>query len=262
MPLLFLHNGGASHKIWERQVAYFADRYECFSFDLPGYGASADPALRYPLQSYVDFLEAFTSAKKISNLTLIGNCIGSAISLSYAMRNPLSVDRLVLFNLLTNATVRDGELAYIFNATERLPALRPILRSLLGSLPVPAIAAKMCAMMQYGDGGDRDPELRSHLISLYHQKGQMKALAEILIDVDSFRKLDEFAVSPNFPNVLLIWGASNRILRCRGGRELASRLKPQRFEVIAGAGHLPMHESAGEVNHIIDEFLSASAAAR
>jgi pimeloyl-ACP methyl ester carboxylesterase len=53
----------------------------------------------------------------------------------------------------------------------------------------------------------------------------------------------------------MFWGSDNKILRIGGGRSIAGRLKPFRFEILAGAGHLVMHESSEEVNRIMDEFL-------
>jgi pimeloyl-ACP methyl ester carboxylesterase len=254
-PMLFLHNGGTFHKIWERQIAHFVDRFECFAFDLPGYGASANPRARYPLATYVEFLDEFIASNTIGGMTLVGNCIGSAISLSYAMRNPRAVDRMVLFNVLTDSTVRNGDLGIIFNATDNIPVIRPALRMLLGSLPVPTALARFLVAKQYGEKTGRDQALAAELAVLYRQKGQVRTLAEILIDIPAFKKLDEFVIPRNFPDVLVIWGSSNRILRCSGGQELVRRLRPARFEILSGAGHLSMHEMSAEANRIMDDFL-------
>jgi pimeloyl-ACP methyl ester carboxylesterase len=254
-PMLFLHNGGASHKIWERQSAHFADQFECFTFDLPGYGASANPKKRYPLKLYVEFLSAFITARNLQRVVLVGNCIGSATSLLYTIQSPRVVERLILFNLLTDATVRDGNLGLIFKATEPVPFLRPILRSISESLPIPDFLAKRFVSMQFKEGGKHDPKLAAELTALYHHKGQVKALSDILVDIPSFKPLDQYTIPPDFPKTLLIWGSDNKILRCRAGRIVADRLKPDRFEILEGAGHIAMHEFSSDANRIMDDFL-------
>ena len=39
-PLVFVHNGGMDHRLWEAQVAHFAPGRRVIALDLPGFGAS------------------------------------------------------------------------------------------------------------------------------------------------------------------------------------------------------------------------------
>ncbi|MBF0395952.1 MAG: alpha/beta hydrolase, partial [Desulfobacterales bacterium] len=123
-PVIFLHNGGNSHVIWERQISFLSDSHECYAFDLPGYGMSANPGIRYSLSLYTGFLDEFLLRSSLGPVTLVGNCIGSAIALRYAIEKPINVDRLVLFHILSKSTVRDGMIGPVFRATELIPTLR------------------------------------------------------------------------------------------------------------------------------------------
>jgi len=255
-PLLFLHNGGNSHIIWQRQLQHFAASHECFAFDLPGYGKSVNLSMRYSLQFYVDFLREFMTQMGIEKVTLVGNCVGSAISLSHAIEQPESVERLILFNILTKATVWDGILGPFFKLTAPVPFMRPLLKSTFGGIRSPAVVSRYSVAKQYGNKSVRDPRLDAELCALYRQKGQVGALADILVDINSFDRLDRFRMPEGFPPTIVLWGEDNHVLPCPAGRRLVGMLRPRRFEVIAGAGHLVMHESAEAVNTLIDVFLA------
>ena len=170
-PLLFLHNGGNSHIIWQRQLQHFAASHECFAFDLPGYGKSVNLSMRYSLQFYVDFLREFMTQMGIEKVTLVGNCVGSAISLSHAIEQPESVERLILFNILTKATVWDGILGPFFKLTAPVPFMRPLLKSTFGGIRSPAVVSRYSVAKQYGNKSVRDPRLDAELCALYRQKG-------------------------------------------------------------------------------------------
>ena len=255
-PLLFLHNGGNSHAIWNRQLSHFANAYECFAFDLPGYGKSTNPSTRFTLRSYVDFLQEFMRRMEMERVILIGNCVGSAIALAHAMEKPESVERLVLFNVLTKSTIREGLLGPLFKLTAPVPFVRPLLRSACGGFRAPRFIAKYSVAMQYGKKNACDPRLDAQLCALYNQKGQVGALTDILVDIDAFDKFDRFRIPDEFPPVYVMWGQYNNVLPCQSGRRLVDTLRPKRFEVIEGAGHLAMYEAAEEVNARIEDFFS------
>lgn len=257
-PVLFLHNGGNSHVIWERQISHFAASYECFAFDLPGYGRSANTSMRFTLRFYVDFLREFMRRMGMAKATLVGNCVGSAISLRHAIEKPESVERLVLFNILTKTTVRDGMLGPFFKLTAPVPFVRRLLRSAFGGMRAPGLICEYSVAKQYGAKSVRDPSLDAELCGLYGRKGQVGALADILVDINSFGVLDRFRITDGFPPTLVIWGEDNNVLPCPGGRALVEMLHPKRFEVIEGAGHLVMHEAADDVNALIEDFFEES----
>jgi pyruvate dehydrogenase E2 component (dihydrolipoamide acetyltransferase) len=53
--------------------------------------------------------------------------------------------------------------------------------------------------------------------------------------------------------VQLIWGREDRIIPAAHAEALGSRLP---VHIIEAAGHLPHMEKAGEVNRLIEQFLS------
>jgi len=250
-PIIFLHNGGNSHIIWNRQLDYFSGSHTCYAFDLPGYGMSVNTNARFPLELYTSFLDEFITSRKLAPVTLVGNCVGSATALTYAMKKPQNVDKLILFNVLTKATVWDGFWGIFFKLTAPAPSLRPLLRKAFGNWIIPKLVANFSVATQFGNRGHRDPEFVKELKKLYGQKGQLGALIDILTDIESFVPMDNFLIPQKFPETLVIWGEKNRILPLKSGQKLCAKLKPHRLEVIKGGGHVVMHQLHQEVNALM-----------
>jgi len=254
-PMLLLHNGGASHRIWERQIEHFSASHRCIAFDLPGYGRSADAGLRTSLGFHVDWLDAFCTLHGIEGATLVGNCMGSAIALAYANAFPARVERLVLFHPLTKRTVLAGPYAPIFRLTT--PRLRNALRALAMRLTTPRIFVKRAVRAHWGSGDRPDAALAAELARLYRQRGQLAALSDLLVDADAFAALDRLTLPPSFPRTLVVWGEENEVLPIAGGRSLARDLAPHRFVCVPGGGHLLMHQHFTRANRIMEKFFDA-----
>ena len=154
-PVIMLHNGGSSHAIWAEVANRLAGKYEIFALDLLGFGNSAKPGAGYTLDNYVAMLEEFVSSRALEKVALVGNCMGSAISLAFTDRHPDKVKALVLCNPLTESTFLGGWLGPFLWIRERMPGINRQVYRLLGQLEahqrhrlgrhsVPAGAARPC----------------------------------------------------------------------------------------------------------------------
>jgi pimeloyl-ACP methyl ester carboxylesterase/ribosomal protein S18 acetylase RimI-like enzyme len=260
-PILFLHNAGTSSAIWSSQVAHFSREYTCYLIDLPGYGASVQGERKFSLHFYTQFLDHFLAQNQISSAILVGNCLGSAISLQYAIQNPDKIEGLLLFHLLTRAIAREGMLKTLFILTERISAFRKFLGENLASFTLPNGLGRLAIKFQLGGRAEVGPVLQELLIRQITQKGILAALANILVSIDSFQLLDQFKVTGTFPKTLFVWGTKNRILPYSAGIKYFknsgfNQFESFEFRSVKGGGHLVMCEMGEECNLVIAKFLS------
>ncbi|ETR67899.1 MAG: hypothetical protein OMM_11098 [Candidatus Magnetoglobus multicellularis str. Araruama] len=113
-PLIMLHNGGNDHRIWDYQVHYLQNYFDIYTIDLLGYGQSDKPEIDYTLDLYTQLLDQFIQSHEFDQVSLMGHCIGSAISLSYALQNPEMVNYLVLMNIASIQTLSQGYLGKLY----------------------------------------------------------------------------------------------------------------------------------------------------
>jgi len=55
-PMVFLHNGGTSHRTWEPLIERYAADYDVVAPDMLGFGRSGRPKIDYSLDLHVEML--------------------------------------------------------------------------------------------------------------------------------------------------------------------------------------------------------------
>jgi pimeloyl-ACP methyl ester carboxylesterase len=87
--VVLLHSALGDSRLWHRQVAALAGRYEVVAPDLPGWGRSPLPTEPF---SFVEVVDALLPA------ALVGNSFGGAIALRTALAYPDRVSKLMLID--------------------------------------------------------------------------------------------------------------------------------------------------------------------
>lgn len=256
-PIIFLHNGGTSHVIWKEVIANLNDTFEIFAMDLLGYGTSSKPKEDFALDIHVDILEAFIEHHQLNEVTLVGNCMGSAMSLKYSMRHPENVSSLILVNPLTVQTFTTGYLGTFLKLRQSAPGFSKTLYRGLGRLRLNNMISRQSLRMQFGSiGKSRKLEKTEDLCACFTRDGQMDSLLRTLDDLVNYDIFDKFVPAENFPRICTIWGLENQILSAEAGRQLNTTLQPEREEWIVGGGHLVMMEEPQKVADIIRAFIN------
>ncbi len=259
-PVIMLHNGGASHAIWQDVATRLADRYEIFALDLLGFGDSAKPGVGYTLDNYVAMLEEFVRVHGLDKVALVGNCMGCAISLAFTERHPDSVTALVLCNPLTESTFLGGWLGPLLWLRERLPAVNRAAYRLIGRLKLTTGMGSAATLFQLGpQGRGRKVHRNADVAGCYASTGQLESLLGVLDDLQNYAVIDELTPRPGFPPICTIWGMKNKIVSPSAGRRLNATLHPARQEWLDDCGHLLMLERPDEVADVIDGFVRSAA---
>ncbi|VVE70015.1 3-oxoacyl-ACP reductase [Pandoraea captiosa] len=100
-PVIFIHGSGpgaSGYSNFKGNYQEFADHgHRVIVFDLPGYGLSSKPAdAEYVLDFFVDALKALLDSLGIGRCALVGNSLGGAVAIKYAVDRPDAVTHLVL----------------------------------------------------------------------------------------------------------------------------------------------------------------------
>lgn len=229
-PMIFLHNGGSSHRIWENQLRHFSRKYRVYAMDNLGFGQSDKPDIDYPLDLHIDQLAAFIEHIGAERVILVGHCMGGAMSLNYTARYPEKVRKLILCNVYTEQTLLSGILAGRYRAYSSDPA---VLNRAIED------AKKASAKNAYSD----DPM-------------SQVALARVIARADTYGMSDRLKLPSNMPPMLLLWGEQNPVVTCESGKALRDRLKPQAFVQLANCKHMAMVEDPQAFNEAMESFLT------
>lgn len=255
IPMILLHNGGNDHRIWDYQSSLFGTSHRIIAPDHPGYGQSDKPLVNYSLHFYADYIRSFIEHLGASRPVLVGNCIGSAMALQYALENPGKVRALVLFNLATEQTLLHGVFGYMYRMVQKSPRIRNVFAQVADIKAFSRMVRMMGFRILYGKTGDPDESFRDHLLTLYSGLEQMPVLYNLLSNFASFRKLDTAGRPADFPPCCMIWGRQNHILSAPHGEEYAMRFGADDCFMVDECGHMVMREKHEGVNHVMSDFL-------
>ncbi len=257
--IVMLHNGGTSSAIWRRQIEALSDRYRVVALDLPGFGSSPRAATPAQLPAMVELVAALIRAQDLAPALLVGNCMGTNIAASLARRAPELVAGILAINPLTEASFSAGGIGFLHRMARVAAGPTRVLRSLSRRLRPPRAVGVASLRFQLGRKGvalglHRDPELLACQI----RADQLPALVDVLDDMAAYGELDAQGVPAGTP-VWIVWGEQNRVLSRRRAAHLDQVMHPERVEILAGCGHLPMLEEPAAVTALI-EALSARTA--
>lgn len=124
-PAVFVHGSGpgaSGHSNFKHNAPAFVEAgFRTVVVDLPGYGQSSKPAdVEYTLDFFVAALRAQLLALELPRCVLVGNSLGGAIALKYALDYPEHVSRLVM---MAPGGVEDRETYFRMEGIEKMVSL-------------------------------------------------------------------------------------------------------------------------------------------
>lgn len=135
-PIFFLHGGLLDLTSWDEQVPAFAERYRVIRYDLRGYGQSESSAQSF---SHADDLKSLLDYFGISEAVLVGNSLGSRVSIEFAADAPDRVAALILsspgiggFEWSEEWTTYESEIGEALGRGNIQEAMNSVLRLTLG----------------------------------------------------------------------------------------------------------------------------------
>ncbi len=98
-PLVFIHGGWLSEKMWQNQVERFEGEYRVITYDIRGHGQTG-PSLKstYSIELFVEDLRRLLTNLSVEMPILCGLSLGGMIAQKYASRFANDVSGIILAN--------------------------------------------------------------------------------------------------------------------------------------------------------------------
>jgi pimeloyl-ACP methyl ester carboxylesterase len=245
-PLVMIYGWGGSLYMFRHGLRLLPPLgIRAISVDLRGYGLSDKPRVRgaYTLDVYIADLDALLDALELPRAALMGQSMGGAVALRYALRRPERVTRLVLINPAALVPiVYPALLGAAPRGLARLVRERFIPRSLI---------ALIMRRLAYADASrvtDRDID---EYWAPARLPGYVHAANAALHEFDWRPLTPGEAASLAVPTLVML-GKRDRLIR--KARTNAERLRGSRVYEMEG-GHLINEEHPDEFYRVVGEFV-------
>ncbi|MGA1475093.1 MAG: alpha/beta fold hydrolase [Prochlorothrix sp.] len=269
-PLLCLHGFGASGQHWRHNLGVWGQHTPTYALDLLGFGASEKAAAPYNPAFWgelgADFCQEFIGQPCV----LVGNSLGSVVTMTVAQQRPQWVRGLVWVNLPDNSLVLPSIPAAIDRWIRPLQRWsQPLSRGLQWAGTGPWVINPILAVVRsprllypalasaYGDKNAVDGELRSLVRDPAHDRHAAQALRFITRGMGQIpASLRAKRVVPQLQvPILLLWGQCDRLVPPALGPACAALNPRIRLVEVAGAGHCLQDECPDRVNAWVLEWV-------
>lgn len=214
--LLFIHGGGVSSWMWDKQIHFFKNNFNCITVDLPEHGLQQDGEIFTIAESANNIIQFIEQMKIKKPITVIGFSLGAQVLLQMLARRPNLID----YAMINSALVRPSKLLST--------SIRPLVQ-----LTFPLIKMQSFAKLQAKSlfiGPD-------HFDTYFKESSQMKqdALIRILQENMSFQLPNH--IDTGKTNILVTVGDKEKGIMKKSVLDLLKRLPNSKGVIIAGAGH-------------------------
>ncbi|GAA0365479.1 hypothetical protein GCM10009541_04840 [Micromonospora gifhornensis] len=250
-PVLLLHGIGRTLRDFTEQHDLLADRYRVHSVDLPGHGGSLPMAQPYTLPALARFVGAYLDAAGVDEpVHLVGNSLGGAVAMGYAVTRPTRVASLTLV-----ASAGFGREVTLALRLLTLPGLGRLL------LRPSRHTAGRAERALFHDPTLASPERIGHALAVARHPYAARVVLETARGLGTVRGIrqpwrDDLLgrlAGLGLPT-LVVWGDDDRILPPAHLAAARTLLPHARTRVFAGCGHLPQVERAEEFSEVVREF--------
>jgi len=251
-PIIFLHNAGLSHRLFDHQLKHFKKTHRVIALDSMGFGASDKPnSLTYDAFLYIDQLNTLLEHLDIQHFHLVGCCVGGGVAMMFAKRHPEKIKSLTAITVASPLLSKKGMLgaAYTKPGALKYKILRYLSASAIARFAVWPLVMKE----QLGKVGMRDDDFRKHCKSGYANPRVGRTFASY--NYNSHKELDTETRPNSFPKLLMIWGEKNKVLNAEHGRSLAQRWRADEQLFLKNCGYGVLREQPDLVNTTIERFI-------
>jgi pyruvate dehydrogenase E2 component (dihydrolipoamide acetyltransferase) len=232
--VLLLHGFGGDLNNWLFNLDALAEGRTVYALDLPGHGGSVKRA--EGLGSLTAAVREFLDGQGVERAHLVGHSMGALVAAAIARESPDRVASLTLVDPAGLGEEIDRDYVDGFVAATSRKELKPVLQRLFAD-PELVTRSMVDDVLKYKRLDGVDEALRSLAGELFPDGHQQRGL-----DLEAY----------DGP-VLVIWGEQDQVIPAAHADSAPPRAEKR---ILAGAGHSPHLESAGEFNRLVTGFLS------
>ena len=254
-PIIFIHGGGPGATGWSnfsQNTRYLAPKYRCLAVDMPGWGES-DPTPSGTANGPLA-LKGFLDALGIEKAAFVGNSMGGAATLGFAVEYPERISHIV-----TMGSAPVGGL-YTMQAAGGMNEGMKVLVETYDN-PTPENFGRLIRVMVY-DSAFATPELLEE-----RSRSALSRPEHIQNSVENRRRLAAAGPpAPTGPTVLqrltqldhpalVIQGRDDRATPMEASLQICTALKNSRMLIFNRCGHWAQLEHADEFAKQVELFL-------
>lgn len=258
-PLILVHGFGAAIAHWRHNLPILSQTHTVYALDLLGFGASRKAFTRYSMEVWAQQLYEFWRTVVGSPAILMGNSLGSLVSLTAAASYPEMAQGLVLINLpdtAARAELVPRSLQKILSTVESLFAAPWVWRGLFPLLRSPNVIRRW-AKIAYPNPSNLDEELVT-ILSTPPQDEYAH---------DAFVALIQSALHPRFASpvkrllppleipILLLWGEQDQMIPPRLARSFVDLNPNLKLVMLPNLGHCPHDEAPDQFHQAVLPWL-------
>lgn len=244
--VVFLHGSGpgaSGFSNFKHNYPVFAEHgHRVIVPDLPGYGLSSKPEdAEYVLDFFVTALRQFLQAIGVSHCALVGNSLGGAIALKYALDYPQDISRLVL---MAPGGVEERETYF------RMEGIQKMVTLFAGRQLNAVTMRELMSLLVFDPTHITDALIAERLGICDTQPTTVLSTMRV---PNLTERLGEIACP-----VLGFWGTDDKFNPVEGVMKLMQHCRDARFLLLNRCGHWVMVEHRDTFNRMCLEFLAES----
>lgn len=219
-PVIFVHGWVGSWRYWISSMQVTSTSYRAYALDLWGFGETAHKNSEYSLEQQATLLERFLNEMGIGKIALVGHGLGALVGMTFAVRHPQNVDRM----MAVSCPLEDQ-------------AVSPRLRT-----------ASPVELSEWLSG--RSPDATIALSDA--SRADAQAISASLNGLQTTSVFGSFRIL-NIPTLLVYGDRDPAITTPNGEFSLSSMTHQIELE---GSGHFPMIDETSKFNRLLTDFLA------
>jgi pimeloyl-ACP methyl ester carboxylesterase len=259
--IVLLHGLGSSgYTEWRHNLPALARTHTVYAPDLPGFGRSDKPRVRYDLSFFTRVLEKYLAQLPARSLVVVGASLGGRIAIDLALRNPRRIARLGLVAAVGLGPPKVQFYYPLIMVPGLGESVMRTIRTLLGAAPNDLIRRLAAGFSPGRPGNAFDDRYLQDLREMHRDDafhGAYLSTVRSLARPRSLKEPDDLVAAlgrAGLP-IQLIWGARDPLMPVHNALSAHARLPGSRLSVMEGVGHSPQSERPDEFNRVLESFL-------